>query len=609
MAFFHATKWVTDGLITYIDSNNPACYNGTGTAINDLSGKGNNWTIQGNVSWSAINGWGNFTGNSLANGNKIYANSQTPYNNLKTGQGGNGYTFCIFARSDNTSQMQSLAADSSWRKLIANNDGDNYIDIYRNINYPYGYHQDGSGETLFINEAVQVTNDVFSMGDGQWRMYSGTNTNGGVNSNPSGTLTLGNEPGSSNSYPWLGQIAVVMIYNRVLTPSEISQNYWVFKDRWETLNTNTAAGITITNFNIQTSNFPTPDASNRGAVLYNNGVNTYWSYPGATSLGTGFRYRSTITHGYISAGYKGANTWRSVNRTWHATDITIYCGEQLDKSGAYLDGHWSDYNAYIHATNDAFQGASAHTSSYNLATGMMRTRGEGTNSPFSGGFTFPATDGSDTGTGGWNLNTARSNFAGVTDQVGQAGYVFGGGSTVTERMHYPTETMFVTTTSPASAACTSGITGQLAAWLSYSGDRRYFTWSNQTFSVWSTSVLPDGYMKGVPTKWDFHYAGNHTNTAGSTYSKFSDINGTTSNGSIASPSNNGESNVGMGQDWGYMFGGYDGQQNNRTMKFIHSTDTIIQLTYSAQPKGHYGQSSACCASAAMGVCGGQGVGI
>ena len=65
----------------------------------------------------------------------------------------------------------------------------------------------------------------------------------------------------------------------------------------------------------------------------------------------------------------------------------------------------------------------------------------------------------------------------------------------------------------------------------------------------------------------------------------------------------GEENLQMGQNWGYMLGNYDGQQNNQTVKYNYLNDTLTQLGSSSQPKGHYGQSSGCCSSAAASVCG------
>ena len=63
----------------------------------------------------------------------------------------------------------------------------------------------------------------------------------------------------------------------------------------------------------------------------------------------------------------------------------------------------------------------------------------------------------------------------------------------------------------------------------------------------------------------------------------------------------GEENVEEGQDWGYLLGHYDGQQNNHTIKQTHATDVEVTLGAISMPKGHYGTSSGACATAAASI--------
>jgi hypothetical protein len=48
-------------------------------------------------------------------------------------------------------------------------------------------------------------------------------------------------------------------------------------------------------------------------------------------------------------------------------------------------------------------------------------------------------------------------------------------------------------------------------------------------------------------------------------------------------------------------GHYDGQQNNHTIKQTHSTDVEVTMGAACMPKGHYGQSSGACSTAAASV--------
>ena len=193
-----------------------------GNVWRDLSGRGNDFTIQGNITWNKDTGFSNFNGNSVANGNKIFR-SNFPQN-LKTSQLGQGYTVVVVARS---------TVSGGWRKLIGNWDGDNYIDLYQN-NTGNTWHQDGSGETLYV-DGVQVGNDTFVMYNAGFHCYAATNTNSGTLSNPTLPLTIGNEPNGAanpNAYPWVGDIAVVLMYERVLTASEIKQISNLYKDKY-----------------------------------------------------------------------------------------------------------------------------------------------------------------------------------------------------------------------------------------------------------------------------------------------------------------------------------------------------------------------------------------
>ena len=202
--------------------NNTNNVRSNGNVWRDLSGRGNDFTIQGNITWNKDTGFSNFTGNSTGNGNKIFR-SNFPQN-LKTSQLGQGYTVVVVARS---------TVSGAWRKLIGNWDGDNYIDLYQN-NTGNTWHQDGSGETLYV-DGVQVGNDTFVMYNSGFHCYAATNTNSGTVSNPTLPLTIGNEPNGAanpNAYPWVGDIAVVLMYERVLTSSEIKQISNLYKDKY-----------------------------------------------------------------------------------------------------------------------------------------------------------------------------------------------------------------------------------------------------------------------------------------------------------------------------------------------------------------------------------------
>ena len=353
---------------------------------------------------------------------------------------------------------------------------------------------------------------------------------------------------------------------------------------------------------------PLPEQTDetRGAYLVSDGPGgAFWSYPGATvPTGplSGYRYRSIITHGYIGGGYKGSQPWRSLNKTWHTTDTTFYCGEQLDRAAAYCDGTWSDYNAYVHGTVNSYAGNSSHTSSYNLNTGICRTQGDSRFSQYTYGYEGdnPKAVMGYGVTGGWAMSVGRNDSGCATNQIGQGGYITGGGSSVTNKLHFGTEIMYSTTSSGSSSDFVAGVGGETRAYMSWSnGVQQYLTYSNDAWTNLNFAGNNRGWCKALPTKWGHFYIGTSNNVT-TPVRKVRDSDGAAlSNYNRARAA--GEENMEMGQDWGYKLGDFDGQQNNHTEKWLYSNDSITTMGFATRPKGHYGQSSAACSSASASI--------
>jgi len=353
---------------------------------------------------------------------------------------------------------------------------------------------------------------------------------------------------------------------------------------------------------------PLPEQTDetRGAYLVSDGPGgAFWSYPGSTvptAPLSGYRYRSIITHGYIGGGYKGSQPWRSLNKTWHTTDTTFYCGEQLDRAASYCDGTWSDYNAYVHGTVNSYSGNSSHTSSYNLNTGICRTQGDSRFSQYTYGYEGdnPKAVMGYGVTGGWAMSVGRNDSGCATNQIGQGGYITGGGSSVTNKLHFGTEIMYSTTSSGSSSDFVAGVGGETRAYMSWSnGVQQYLTYSNDAWTNLNFAGNNRGWCKALPTKWGHFYIGTSNNVT-TPLRKVRDSDGASlSNYNRARAA--GEENMEMGQDWGYKLGDFDGQQNNHTEKWLYSNDSITTMGFATRPKGHYGQSSAACSSASASV--------
>tara|TARA_R110000868_G_scaffold369328_1_gene632679 strand:+ start:1673 stop:2815 length:1143 start_codon:yes stop_codon:yes gene_type:complete len=361
---------------------------------------------------------------------------------------------------------------------------------------------------------------------------------------------------------------------------------------------------------------PATSAADRGTHVASGGDGSaFWAYLGGTatvgSIDNGqWRYRSIYTHGYIAAGYKGYNPWRSVNKTWHSTDTTFYCGEQIANTQSYTNGVWSDHNAYIVA-NGGHSAIGSIICSYSLHNGTIRafsadgfsstgiSYGYVGNDPKNEGLAY-GTAGFGSNVGGMGMSVTRLDMPATQDIKGQSGWFNGGGSTATSRIHFATEVNY-TGWDSGSDGIGDAASGELRGYFEWAAVYKYVTWSNDTWSgagSWG-GWAKDGHCKIQSTKWGHHYTGTGTNVTAQK-SRFSDSTGTNIN-TYNKVRSYGEDNVEDGQDWGYIMGHYDGQQNNHTIKQTHSTDVEITLGAAAQPKGHFGQSSGACSTGAASI--------
>lgn len=389
--------------------------------------------------------------------------------------------------------------------------------------------------------------------------------------------------------------------------------------------------------------FPIPNSTSTGSALYNNGASAYFAYPGQplAAVGSGFELRSIFTHGYMAGGYKNSTPWRSVHKTWHSTDITYSVGEQLALPMAYGDACFSDYNGYIFGVGGGM-GAYAGTGSINLHTGISRNRlsaiqgggysnlygadtvpyGYGQNDTpadaGSAGEDDPKNDGiaygaapvltvstdiyTASGVGGWSMSVQRDGLGAGSNYTGQEGYITGGGSSVTNRLHFGTEIMYTTTDSGIGTGnFGSAADGENKMFFNCGGVKRFITYSNQAWTTYTSTQGTDGHAKYLSTKKGWHYIGQGSNTSSQYFTKFSEVTNTDILTNLDRGFKAGEENHQHGQEKGYCLGEYDGQQNNKSWYVTYSNDTITLLGAAGRPKGHYGMSSAGGMSAAASI--------
>ncbi len=288
-----------------------------------------------------------------------------------------------------------------------------------------------------------------------------------------------------------------------------------------------------------------------------------------------FLYRAIYVRGYIAGGYYSTSPWKNVNKTIHSTDVTTNLGDMLDYGGSYVVGGYSDFNLYIYAVSDTFQGSSAYTSSFSMTNDSKRSHSSS-----------------------WDLLAARSVAGSCMLRPGldMAYYSGGGAGLTTDKHNYTTETMSVgpARSSGSGDAGSTSIYGVSRGMFKSANSAEYLSWSTETWTAWAgTGISTDGQPKGHSTKWGFGYIRPGSNTASTSYYKMSDTTSTSIATGIVDPNGvgAGEENHETGQNHGYYLGQYNGVQNNNTTKFNYLTDILTTMGAATQPVGHTGMSS------------------
>jgi hypothetical protein len=217
MALAHSPKIVTNGLVLYLDAANQKSYPGSGTAVTDLSGNGNNVTLGNSVSFSSNNNGvlsylstgSNTTTNSTQN---ISSSQVTAMTWVKVDGHGNFHNFL------NNNWVNSgwliYTTTTQWVVGIAQSTSQ------RNAGFNHNNSTDWTHLTL-VYDAVNVLLYV----NGELRATNSTA--------PGATLDTGfNISFGGGPRPSTYQISNTMIYNRGLTSAEVQQNFAALRGRF-----------------------------------------------------------------------------------------------------------------------------------------------------------------------------------------------------------------------------------------------------------------------------------------------------------------------------------------------------------------------------------------
>ena len=209
-----------------IDASNPRSYPGSGTAINDLSDKGANGTINGTVPFvgAGASSYWNFA--TAASTKYISSSLSQPYVDCTI------IFYPDFTLNSNAALVGLIAAsndttntDKSMRFKNANGTGPWQVIASTGINTDdWGY----ASTTYYINGAAVA--DGASLNNG-WNILGAYRTN--QSSFPASfSYFLGTEGYNAAVRDFQGRIAACYLYNRQLTAAEHLKNYNALKKRF-----------------------------------------------------------------------------------------------------------------------------------------------------------------------------------------------------------------------------------------------------------------------------------------------------------------------------------------------------------------------------------------
>ena len=220
MGLAHSPSLVMNGLVLCLDAGNTKSYPGSGTTWTDLSGRGNTGTLTG-VGYSGVNG-GTLTFDGTDD-EVICTNNASVQITVGT------ISAWINANSGNTGVNGIIAKQSAWGLFV----WDNTLRAY------------DWGNTIDRNTGITIGNSTWNYVAMSFTETIGTPSNNAIiylNGSPVLTTTVKHsnhdvtvQVGEANAGQHFGgKIAQASVYNRVLTASEIQQNFNALKGRFFT---------------------------------------------------------------------------------------------------------------------------------------------------------------------------------------------------------------------------------------------------------------------------------------------------------------------------------------------------------------------------------------
>jgi hypothetical protein len=236
MSLSHSPQIVRNGLILCLDAANPRSYPGSGTDWNDLSGNGNNFTINSSA-YSTSGGIPhmNFEG-SFGMAKRIVGSSLSDIPSFS-----NATVMAFTTIKNSTAEWRTMLRGATANHPILIQSGGTNLGMYNNS--VGSFLSSGYSITSLPNPYTKFNCLVFNLSTASpfydFSFNNGTSSATITNSNASFTQGFasigGNHEGSTNvnaGNQYWGKISCFLYYNRKLTQQEINQNYNALKGRY-----------------------------------------------------------------------------------------------------------------------------------------------------------------------------------------------------------------------------------------------------------------------------------------------------------------------------------------------------------------------------------------
>lgn len=225
MSVYAGPEIVSDGLVLSLDAANSKSYIGSGTAWTDLSGNGNNGTLQNGPIYNTSN-LGNFSLDGIDDRILISCNNSTVRAFNSTTQ----FIIKLPLYSGGQRCILSYRTDFGG-KLYIGKQSSGIFCFYDQLSTPaFTVGNIAANSTVMCAVTCDSTNNLLSVYINGKLVGSASRT--GWNSVYHTSLYLGYDAGGTNEY-MLGNFYQFSHYNRVLSDNEIQQNFNALRGRYE----------------------------------------------------------------------------------------------------------------------------------------------------------------------------------------------------------------------------------------------------------------------------------------------------------------------------------------------------------------------------------------